>query len=70
LPDESQVKIDIFNIIGQRITTLVNTVQKSGNYMVTWNASNLSSGIYFYSIRTTNNSGKQFFDVKKMILMK
>lgn len=70
LPDESQVKIDIFNIIGQRITTLVNTVQKSGNYMVTWNASNLSSGVYFYSIRATNNSGKQFFDVKKMILMK
>jgi len=70
IPQESHVRIDVFNIIGQRVTTLVNTTQKSGNYEITWNASDLASGVYFYSIRASDNSGKNFFAVKKMMLLK
>jgi len=70
IPEESQVRIDIFNAIGQRVTTLVNGMKMSGNYEIRWNAANLSSGVYFYSIKSTGNSGKDFFSVKKMILLK
>jgi hypothetical protein len=70
IPQESQVRIDIYNIIGQRMTTLINSVQKSGNYEVTWDASALASGVYFYSIKAATNTGKNYFSVKKMILLK
>jgi hypothetical protein len=70
LPNDSQVRVDIFNIIGQRVATLVNSFKRKGDYEISWNASNYSSGVYFYTINAANNSGKQFFDVKKMILLK
>ena len=70
LPEESRVNITIFNLIGQKIATLVNNDEQQGNYEVSWNAGNKSSGIYFYSIRATGSSGKSFYAVKKMILVK
>ena len=70
IPRESQVRIDVYNVIGQRITTLINSMQKSGNYEVTWDASALASGVYFYSIKASDNTGKNYFAVKKMMLLK
>jgi hypothetical protein len=70
IPEESRVRIDIFNIIGQKITTLINSVQKSGSYNLTWDGSQLTSGVYFYSIKVSGNSGKNYFSVKKMMLLK
>ncbi len=70
LPEVSRVKITIFNLIGQKIATLVNTDEQQGNYEVSWNAEHESSGIYFYSIHATGNSGKSFYAVKKMMLIK
>jgi Arylsulfotransferase (ASST)/Secretion system C-terminal sorting domain/Bacterial Ig-like domain len=70
LPDYSKVRVDIYNILGQRIETLVNSYQSKGDYSLSWNASNYASGIYFYAINATNSSGKQFYDVKKMVLLK
>ncbi len=66
----SQVRIDIYNAIGQRVTTLVNGMKASGNYEIRWNAANLSSGVYFYAIKANGINGKNFFSVKKMILLK
>ncbi len=59
------VNISIYNIIGQRITTLVNRMYAPGAYSVQFNAGNMPSGIYFY--RLTSND---YVDIKKMILMK
>ena len=70
LPEESQVKITIYNAIGQEISTLINSIQRSGEYEISWNAKNLSSGIYFYAIRAVGNSGRIFNVVKKMMLLK
>jgi hypothetical protein len=70
IPQESHVQIDVFNIIGQRITTLVNGIKKPGNYEISWNASNLSSGVYIYSIKAIGNTGQTFFAIKKMMLLK
>ncbi|MHB8580719.1 MAG: aryl-sulfate sulfotransferase [Ignavibacteriaceae bacterium] len=70
IPTESNVRITVFNAIGQKITTLVNATKQSGDYQVTWNASQLASGIYFYYLKATTASGNNFFMVKKMVLLK
>ncbi len=61
----SEVNLEIFNILGQKIATLVNEKQQAGFYNVRWNASAFANGVYFYQIR----AGK-FIQVRKMILMK
>lgn len=61
----NDVKLEIFNVIGQRITTLVNGKLKAGEYSVTWDARNMASGIYFYRL-----SSDQVSQTKKMILMR
>jgi Arylsulfotransferase (ASST)/Secretion system C-terminal sorting domain/Bacterial Ig-like domain/Kre9/KNH-like N-terminal Ig-like domain len=71
VPVESYVKIIVYNMIGQKIKTLVSSIKNAGFHTVNWNADNLSSGIYFYSINATaKNSSKDFYSVKKMILLK
>ncbi len=59
------VSIELYNTLGQKVKTLVNSNQVSGRYAVTVNASDLSSGVYFYSIKAGD-----FSQTKKMILMK
>ena len=61
----SSVRLIVYDILGREVTTLVNKVQQPGNYEVTFDASNLTSGMYFYYI----NVG-EFRAVKKMILLK
>jgi len=45
-------RIEIFNVKGRLIETIVNKIQKAGKYTVIWNASEMSTGIYFYRIKT------------------
>lgn len=52
LPQSGNVKLSVYNIRGQQVTTLVNGVRNAGVYSVTWDASNLSSGIYFYRLES------------------
>jgi hypothetical protein len=71
LPKQSQVKIQIYNLIGENIALLVNRNQNAGSYEVTWDAENSASGIYFYSIKAIPTGGSDFFQsVKKMIILK
>jgi photosystem II stability/assembly factor-like uncharacterized protein len=71
LPGISNVKIKIYNLLGQEIQSLVNETQNAGYHEVTWNASNKASGIYLYTIDATNADGKgNFRSAKKLILMK
>jgi len=71
IPQESHIEINIFNILGQKIETLVNKIQNKGIYSLNWNAENLSSGVYFFSIQAKSQSGgENFHSVKKMILLK
>jgi hypothetical protein len=65
LPSASDVKLTIYNSLGQRIQVLENGFKSAGTYSVTFNASELPSGIYFYKIE----AGK-FIQVKKMMLIK
>lgn len=65
LPEAGNVKINIFNILGQKISTLVNETKSAGRYQVTFDATKLSTGIYFYSLEANN-----FRSIKKMLLIK
>ncbi len=66
LPINSKVTLNIYDILGRQIKTLVNKLQQAGNYKVNFDASKLSSGVYFY--RLTMNNG--FTQTKKMLLLK
>ena len=57
--------LKIFDILGKEITTLVNESLKPGTYEVTFNGSNLPSGVYFYRFRAGD-----FIDTKKLVLFK
>jgi len=71
LPEGEFVKLEIYNVVGQVVRTLVSGRQSAGRYVVQWDATNdsghnLSSGIYFYRLQ----AGSQFTEVKKMLLLK
>jgi photosystem II stability/assembly factor-like uncharacterized protein len=71
LPVESQVKINIYNALGETIEELVSLMQSQGNYEVTWNAQNYSSGIYYYSFEVNSTDGSQSHrEMKKIVFLK
>ena len=63
--EKSNVKLIVYDVIGNEIATLVNEQKSTGNYEVKFDASNLSSGIYYYQLTTGN-----FVKTNKMILLK
>ena len=65
IPNSEFVSLKVFDVLGNEVASLVNEVKEPGNYSVNFEASSLTSGIYFYTI----NSGK-FYQVKKMMLLK
>jgi hypothetical protein len=65
IPESGNVKLKVFNSIGEEVATLVNNYKEAGSYKVTFNANGLSSGIYYYKL-----SSNGFNQVKKMILLK
>jgi hypothetical protein len=65
LPKAEKVKIDIYNILGQKIETLLNRRIPTGSHEIEFNAQNLPSAIYLYRIQAG-----EFQDVKKMILLR
>jgi hypothetical protein len=65
LPRETAVKLVIYNVLGRMIAEFVHENQGAGLYEVTWDASNSTSGIYFYSLTVGD-----FIVTKKMILLK
>jgi hypothetical protein len=65
LPIKSQVELDVYNVLGEIITQLLNEEKEAGRYEVKFDAGRLSSGIYFYRMKSGN-----FVSVKKMVLMK
>jgi len=70
IPQQSFVRIKVYDIVGREVKTLVNTERSPGIYSVQWNGDNnygskVSSGIYIYRVVAGN-----FTQVKKMILLK
>ena len=65
LPRSGDVSLIIHNIAGQEVIRLVNKNQNEGNHTVTWNASNVASGVYIYRLQAG-----EFVQTKKMVLLK
>ncbi|MBI2417066.1 MAG: T9SS type A sorting domain-containing protein [Ignavibacteriales bacterium] len=71
LPFESKVKLEVFNILGQRVTTLVDTRETAGVHAAVFNAERYASGLYLVRLDTEPlNGSKRFSSVKKMLLVK
>ncbi len=65
LPEGANVKIEIYNILGQKVAVLLDAQKAAGYHSLIFNAADLSAGVYFYSIKTEN-----FYQIKKMLLVK
>ena len=71
LPAESKVILTVYNLLGQRIAELVDEVQSSGYHEKLFNAANLASGVYLYSLTAVSSDGTKNFSVtKKLVLLK
>ena len=65
IPNEELVSLKVFNSLGEEVADLVNETKPAGNYSVSFNASKLSSGVYFYQLKTG-----EYTAVKKMVLLR
>ena len=65
VPNAGNVKVVIYDAIGNQVEVLVDEYKAVGNYRVDWNAAKYASGVYFYRMQSNN-----FTQIKKMVLMK
>jgi len=65
VPISGNVLIRIFDVLGREVTTLIDEEKSVGNYSIEFNATNLSSGIYFYTMQSI-----EFIETRKMVLLK
>ena len=65
LPEATEVSLEVFNSVGQKVMELVNGLQSAGYHTATFDASGLSSGVYLYKLTTPS-----FTETKKMLLIK
>ncbi len=65
VPEDAFVTLEVFDVLGSKVMTLVSEIKNSGNYKVNFDATNLSGGVYYYKLTAGKYSG-----FKKMILIK
>ena len=71
IPNDSKVKIDIYNFLGQKVSELVNSNHTKGSHSVSWNAIGFSSGTYFARFTATSlHENEIYSDVRKLLLLK
>jgi photosystem II stability/assembly factor-like uncharacterized protein len=70
VPVQSSVKLTVFNQLGQEISVITNQAYTPGIYNFTWDASSISSGIYYYNLEVTDINGKQTSASKKLVVLK
>jgi flagellar hook assembly protein FlgD len=75
LPMQAQVTLKVYNMLGQEVTTLVNTQQTGGYYTAVWDGttrfgSHVSSGVYTYRLDATAIDGRTLSTQRKMVMLK
>lgn len=70
IPQDAFVTVKIYNILGEEVSTFLNKEMKTGVHEVVFDATNISSGFYFYVVEAKAADGKKYFDTKKMIVIK
>lgn len=71
LPSAMHVRLEVFDVLGRRVATLVDTHQTTGRHQTHWEASRVASGVYFARIiAQSSQSGRQYIQTQKMLLVK
>ena len=75
LPVDSKVTMEIYNIVGQRVRTLVNNNMPAGYHAAEWDGTGtagqqLASGVYFLQMSATGTNGKSFNELRKLMMLK
>ncbi|WP_337865314.1 T9SS type A sorting domain-containing protein [Ignavibacterium sp.] len=70
LPQQSDVQLEVFNLLGQKIITLIDKKMNAGKHTIDFNASDLAGGVYLYSLKAVDNNGTVTSLTKKMTLIK
>ena len=65
IPSKAVVKLTVYDVLGKEIAVLANSTMSAGNYSMIFNADKLSSGVYFYKLKSDD-----FTDIKKMVFLK
>ncbi len=65
LPNASDVKLEVYNIMGQKVATVIDGLFEAGDHTAMWDASSFSSGVYFYRLEAG-----EFVETRKMVLLK
>ena len=71
----AKITIEVYDILGRKVRTLVNEAKETGAYTVSWNGKNdlgrsVASGVYFYKLEALANNTKVFSETKRMILLR
>ncbi len=64
------VTIKVYDILGREVTTLVDKIQNTGSYQITFDGSRLASGVYFYRLTAASLRGESFSEIKKLVVLK
>ncbi len=70
LATDSRVVLEVYDAVGQLVTTLVNKELTAGSHQVNFDASAFNSGLYIYKLTATGKNGENYSSVRKMMLMK
>jgi hypothetical protein len=70
LPVESEISLAIYNSVGELVKVAAKGIYQAGNHSINFNASDLTSGIYYYNLKAVGTNGKEFVKTAKMLLMK
>ncbi len=76
LPEQTSITLAVYDVLGQRVTTLADGLQQTGTHTVSWNGTDfngiqVSTGVYFYRLEARNTSTHAgFVQLKKMMLLK
>ena len=70
VPAASRIVLKVFDVLGNEVATLVDGYKSVGRYEINFDASSLSSGLYFYKLEATANNKNIYREVRKMILLK
>jgi len=65
LPQSSSVSLEVFNVLGEEVTTLVDTEMRAGSHRVLWDASGKASGVYFYRL-----TAGEYAETRRMLLLR
>ncbi len=65
IPSMAQVKLEIYNLLGQKIKTIIDEIQSTGRYEISFDASYLTSGVYIYQLRTNKTIYNRFLTIIK-----